>query len=116
MLAEERFIAPTSETEVGMFQHTAAIGHQGRFTARIVDRILDLFTTVALVAAGAGIAVVPQSCACIQIPGVAYKPLSGRTKPAEMVAAFRRNEGAPVVEAFIQQLRTHVAERARTLA
>ena len=105
MLADERFIAPSNETELGMFQHTAAVGHKGKFRAHIVDRIPDLFTTVALVAAGAGVAVVPQSCSCIQIPGVVYKPLSGQTKPAEMVAAFRRDEKAPAVKAFIRQLR-----------
>lgn len=105
MLAEERFLAPTFETEVGLFQHTAAIGQQGKFVARIVDRIPDLFTMVTLVAAGVGIAVVPQSCSCIQIPGVVYKPLSTQTKPVELAAAFRRDERAPAVKAFIQQLR-----------
>src|SRR5262249_39909947 len=45
MLAEEQFLAPTFETEVGLYQHTAAVGQQGNFVARIVDRIPDLFTT-----------------------------------------------------------------------
>lgn len=110
MLAQEHFIAPSNETEDGMFQHTAAVGQRGKFTARIVERIPDLFTTVALVAAGVGVAVVPQSCSCIQIPGVAYRPLSGRTRSAEMVAAFRRDERAPAVKAFIAQLRDQSAE------
>jgi DNA-binding transcriptional LysR family regulator len=105
MLAEERFLAPTFETEVGLFQHTAAVGQQGKFEARIVDRVPDLFTTVTLVAAGVGIAVVPQSCSCIQIPGVLYKPLSAQTKQVELAAAFRRDERAPAVKAFIQQLK-----------
>ncbi len=105
MLAEERFLAPTFETDVGLFQHTAAVGQQGKFVARIVDRIPDLFTTVTLVAAGVGIAVVPQSCSCIQIPGVVYKPLSAQTKQVELAAAFRRDERAPAVKTFIQQLR-----------
>lgn len=105
MLAEERFLAPTFETEVGLYQHTAAIGQQGKFVARIVDRVPDIFTTVTLVAAGVGIAAVPQSCSCLQIPGVVYKPLSRQTKPVELAAAFRRDERAPAVKAFIQQLR-----------
>lgn len=105
MLAEERFLAPTSETEVGLFQHTAAVGQQGKFVARIVDRIPDLLTILTLVAAGVGIAVVPASCSCLQIPGVVYKPLSPQTKQVEFAAAFRRNERAPAVKAFIQQLR-----------
>ena len=105
MLAEEPFLAPTFETEIGLFQHTTALGQQGNFVARIVDRIPDLFTTVTLVPAGVGIALVPQSCSCIQIPGVVYKPLSPQMDRVEMAAAFRRDEQAPAVRAFIQQLR-----------
>lgn len=114
MLAEERFLAPTFETEIGLFQHTAAVGQQGNFVARIIDRIPDIFTTVTLVAAGVGIAVVPQSCSCIQIPGVVYKPLSGQTKQVELAAAFRRDERAPAVKAFIQQLRNCSSKRNRS--
>jgi DNA-binding transcriptional LysR family regulator len=109
MLADEGFLAGAFETEVGLYQHTAAIGKQGNFTARIVGRIPDLFTTITLVAAGIGVAVVPQSCSSIQIPGVVYKPLSGRTKPVELAAAFRRDERAPAVKAFIQQLRASLS-------
>src|SRR5262249_12126186 len=92
MLAEEPFLAPTFESEIGLFQHTAALGRQGNFVARIVDRIPDLFTTVTLVAAGIGIAIVPQSCSCIKIPGVVYRALSPQTRQVEMAAAFRRGE------------------------
>ena len=114
MLAEEQFLAPTFETEVGLYQHTAAVGQQGNFVARIVDRIPDLFTTVTHVAAGIGIAVVPESCSCIQIPGVVYKPLSHQTKPVELAVAFRRDERAPAVKAFIRQLRNRSAELTRS--
>jgi DNA-binding transcriptional LysR family regulator len=114
MLAEEKFLAPTFETEVGLYTHTIAVGQQGNFVARIVDRIPDLFTTVTLVAAGVGIAVVPDSCSCIQIPRVVYKPLSHKTQPVEIAAAFRRDERAPAVKAFIQQLRNQSSGLARS--
>lgn len=105
MLAEEKFLAPTFETEVGLYTHTIAVGQQGNFVARIVDRIPDLFTMVTLVAAGVGIAVVPDSCSCIQLPGVVYKPLSHEIEPVEIAVAFRRDERAPAVKTFIQQRR-----------
>src|SRR5262249_16617361 len=110
MLTEERFLAPAFETEVGLYQHTVAIGQQGKFVAHIVGRVPDLFTTVTLVAAGVGVAIVPQSCSCIRIPGVVYKPLAPQTKPVEIAAAFRRDERAPAVKAFIQQLRRQSLE------
>jgi len=113
MLAEEQFLAPTFETQVGLYQLTADVGQQGNFVARIIDRIPDLFTTVTHVAAGVGIAVVPQSTSCIQIPGVVYKTLSRHTKPVELAAAFRRDERSPAVKAFIQQLRSQAANLAR---
>lgn len=114
LLAEERFLAPTFETAVGLYQHTAALGQQGNFVARIVDRIPDIFTTVTLVAAGVGVAIVPQSCACLQIPGVVYKRLSRQAKLVEFAVAFRRDERAPAVKAFIQQLRSGAARAGRS--
>jgi DNA-binding transcriptional LysR family regulator len=104
-LAEENFIVPTFETDVGLYGHTAALGAQGRFVPRIGERALDQFTSVTLVAAGFGVAVVPQSIACIRIPGVIYKPLTRRTNEVELAAAFRRDERTPAVKAFIQHLR-----------
>ena len=116
MLAEEHFLAPTFETELGLYQHTAAVGAQGKFVARIVDRIPDLFTTVTLVAAGVGIAVVPQSCSCIRIPGVVYKSLTPQSKEVELAAAFRRDEQASAVKAFIQQLRSRPSAGRRRMS
>jgi DNA-binding transcriptional LysR family regulator len=106
MLAEERFIATTAEAEFGFYRHTVAVGEQGKFVPRIAERAADFFTIVTLVAAGFGIAVIPQSCACIQIPGVVYKSLSPQTKQAELAATYRRDEKAPAVKAFLQHLRS----------
>jgi len=112
MLAEEQFIAPTFETELGIYRHTVAVGEQGRFVPRIAERAPDFFTIVTLVAAGFGIAVVPQSCACIQIPGVVYRSLSSQTKQAELAVACRRDEKAPAVKAFLQHLKDRRLEPA----
>lgn len=105
MLAQEAFIAPDFEREIGIFPHTAELGRSGNFVPRMVGSAPDLFTVVTMVAAGFGIAIVPQSCACIQIPGIVYRPLASGTRLAELSAAFRRDERAPAVKTFIQQLR-----------
>jgi DNA-binding transcriptional LysR family regulator len=105
MLAGEGFIAPKFEMEVGIYQHTAEFGRRGGFAPRIVARAPDFFTIVTMVAARLGIAAVPQSCACIQIPGIVYQPVATQTRPAELAAAFRRDERAPAVKSFIQHLR-----------
>jgi DNA-binding transcriptional LysR family regulator len=105
MLAGEPFIAPDFEREIGIYQHTAELGHRGGFAPRMVARAPDFFTIVTMVSAGFGIAAVPQSCACIQIPGIVYRPVAAKMRPAELAAAFRRDERAPAVKAFVQQLR-----------
>jgi len=104
-LARETFITPSFEMEVGIYQHTAELARRGGFVPRMDARAPDFFTIVTMVAAGFGIAAVPQSCACIQIPGIVYRPVVPQTRPAELAAAFRRDERAPAVKSFIQQLR-----------
>lgn len=69
------------------------------------ERAPDEFTIVAMVGAGFGIAAVPQSLASIHIPGVVFRPLTRQTVRTELVAAYRRDEQAPAVKAFIQHLR-----------
>lgn len=105
MLADESFIAPIFEMEHGIYQHTAELGEQGGFQVRMTGRAPDLFTIVTMVAAGFGIAVVPRSCNCIQVPGVVYRPLSSQSRKAELAAGFRRDERAPAVKMFIDELR-----------
>jgi len=104
-LADESYIAPSYETDLGLYRHTAAVAQQGGFMPRIVERAPDLFTTVTLVAAGFGIAIIPESIASIRIPGVIYRPLAQHTNQAELVAAFRRDEKSPAVKAFVQHLK-----------
>jgi DNA-binding transcriptional LysR family regulator len=115
-LADEAFIAPSFEMEVGIYQHTAELARVGGFAPRLVARAPDFFTIVTMVAAGFGIAVVPQSCTCIQIPGIVYKQIAGQSRPAELAAAFRRDERAPAVKTFIKYLRGMVVTGGTELA
>jgi len=104
-LAEEIFVVATFETDIGFHQRTAALGQEGGFVPRVGERAADQFTIVTMVAAGFGIAVVPQSIACIQIPGVVFRPLTRQTVRTELAVAFRRDERTPAVKACVQHLR-----------
>jgi DNA-binding transcriptional LysR family regulator len=104
-LADETFVAATYETQVGVYRQTAELGQHGGFAPLVGEHASDQFTIVTMVAAGFGIAVVPQSIACIQIPGVVYRPLRRQAIRTELAAAFRRDERTPAVKAFIQHLR-----------
>ena len=58
-----------------------------------------------LVAAGVGVAVVPASLRCLQLPGVVYRPLADAAVSADLAAAFGRDERAKAARAFIEQVR-----------
>jgi DNA-binding transcriptional LysR family regulator len=107
-LVDENFIAPSFEMERGIYQHTAELGKKGGFVPQITERAPDFITIVTMVAAGFGIAVVPKSCDCIQIPDVIYRNVVPQTKPAELAVAFRRDEKSPAVKAFIEHLKVTV--------
>jgi DNA-binding transcriptional LysR family regulator len=109
MLAGEPFIAGTHESQLAFHHPSIALGQQGKFAVRVVERAPDILTFVTLVATGVGIAVLPKSTSCIQVPGVVYRSLSPALKPLELAVAFRRDEQAPAARAFVEYLRKYRA-------
>jgi DNA-binding transcriptional LysR family regulator len=104
MLIDEPFVGTSLEMELGFWSNIASIAPQG-VSLRIVDRATDVFTVLALVAAGAGISVLSESLSRIAIPGVVFREIIGVTKMADHIVAYRKNETAPVVKSFIGFLR-----------
>lgn len=102
-LREEDFIAPTVEIELAFENHTERIATRGRFVPKITRRRPDILTIVTLVGAGLGVAIVPNSFQAVRIPGVVYKPIVPQER-ARIAAAFRKDERAPAVRAFITEL------------
>jgi len=107
MLVEESFVAVSMEMEVGFWGNIAAITPPG-MSLRIVERAPDAFTVMALVAAGAGISVLSGALARIAMPGVTFRKIVGVTRTADHATVYRKNEGAPVVTAFIEFLRGRI--------
>lgn len=103
-LAEEPFVVPSVEVELGFVAYVSAIAEQGGFDPRIAGRAPDYLTIVTLVSAGIGLAAVPASFARVQIPGVRYCEIDLKTD-ARIALAFRRDERAPAVKSFIAGVR-----------
>jgi len=110
MLVGEPLVATQLETEMGFWSNIRAITPPGT-SMRIVARVPDIFSVFISVAAGIGLGVVTESLARIPIPGVVCRKLVKVSRSSEHAAVFRKNEGAPVIKAFVALLRA----KARTI-
>lgn len=67
----------------------------------IVHEVAETSTLVTFVAAGLGLAVVPEPTASMAVPGVVYVPLTGRPR-IDLVAASRADDENPVLARALQ--------------
>jgi len=79
--------------------------HEAGLTPRIGQEAIQMQTIIALVSAGMGIALVPQSVSNLQRPGVEYRTLKEAGAPIDMGLAWRRDNNSPVLAAFIELMR-----------
>ena len=68
------------------------------FTPDVVQQVVESVSLVSLVAAGFGIALVPESAMRLSRPDVAYRPLHGTAANADVGMAYRTDHGAVVAE------------------
>jgi DNA-binding transcriptional LysR family regulator len=106
MLTNEGFVAASLESELGFWANLSAVAPPGA-ALRIVARGPDVLTVIALVASGAGLAVVSESLHHIAMPGVVYREVEGAHRTSDHIVAYRKNESEPVVKAFIKLLRAN---------
>jgi DNA-binding transcriptional LysR family regulator len=96
-LRQATFALP--EQEYGTFE----VARRGRFQPIIGPRPGPLAAVLACVSLGDTVAVVPRAvCDCIALPGVLYRPLSGKPVLSEIAIAFRRHERSQAVRAFLR--------------
>jgi len=101
-LSGEAFITPRHAANVSFHKHTTDACRAAGFTPRLGQQAAHFVTIVSMVAIGLGVALVPQSCKCLDLPGVSYKRLQGEKLLADLSVAFRRSEPSPVARTFLQ--------------
>jgi DNA-binding transcriptional LysR family regulator len=96
-LHEATFVLPEQESG------TLEVGRRGRFSPKLGQRPGTLAAVLACVSLGGVVSVVPGTLAdCVTLPGVAYRPISGKPIVSEVALAFRRHERAPAIRAFVR--------------
>ncbi|QDR81724.1 LysR substrate-binding domain-containing protein [Sporomusa termitida] len=105
-LAPNSFIMTTRKVGEGYHDGIINICRHAGFEPRISQEVHELQTSVSLVAAGMGIALLPGSIQKLNIKGVVYRPLTNAIPPLETAIAWHKNEKSPRVENFLALARS----------
>lgn len=102
MLAAETFVVYRRRSGPGLYDAIFAACHGAGFSPQVGQEAPRIVSTLNLVAAGLGIAIVPASLQRMQMDGVIYRPLQGQPQPrAPLLLATRRGDTGPVVRRFL---------------
>ena len=104
-LRDEEFVAHAGRGRSVMNSLVTAICADAGFVPRIRHQVEETSTLVTLVAAGLGVAVVPEPTAALDIAGVRYVPLVPDRLGVDLVAARVAATNSPLIERVLEVLR-----------
>jgi DNA-binding transcriptional LysR family regulator len=105
LLANEPQIVVARDRIAAYYQLIELICQQAGFLLNARHVVDHPQTTMALVAAEAGISLVPASYENVRRPGVIYRPIRPSVS-VKMIAAWKTDDKSSVVRAFLDALRT----------
>jgi DNA-binding transcriptional LysR family regulator len=95
----------------GLAQALGDVFRREGLILRIEQEVEDVFTAVALVAAGFGICIAPQSAMRLRLPGVTFRSLEdSKLCDVDLSCLYRRGDASPVLMAFLDVVRQHTGE------
>jgi DNA-binding transcriptional LysR family regulator len=100
-LAEEPFILFPRGIGCGLYDHVMTLCSQAGFAPRIVQEAREGVTILALVAAGTGISILPDTYRHASIPGTVLRPLASPAAKSRLLLAWRAAEKSPLVTRFV---------------
>lgn len=108
-LADEPFVLFPEELAPGLHAQVMALCRAAGFTPRVVEESRELYTSVSLVEAGIGVSILPASVEKLGWRGVRYRAIPSASAETRIAAAWRKDRGRPVVEAFMGVVQEKVA-------
>jgi DNA-binding transcriptional LysR family regulator len=100
-LAAETFIVYRRRSGPGLYDAIFAACHATGFSPLVGQEAPRIVSTLNLVAAGLGIAIVPASLQRMQMDGVVYRRLAGTQPRAPLLLATRRGDTSAVIRHFL---------------
>ncbi|MBV4458442.1 LysR family transcriptional regulator [Pseudomonas sp. COR58] len=107
-LSEHPLIAFPTDYGSGLNDSIETLYRRHGLTPRRAPTGKQITSLIALVAAGRGVAVVPQCVQTLVRHGVTYRPLAEAHATVPLLAMTRRQERSPLVRAFVEILRRSV--------
>jgi DNA-binding transcriptional LysR family regulator len=104
-LADDPFIL-IGPPGTGLHDETVAACRTAGFTPRLGQPAPRITSTLSLVAAGLGIALVPSTIQGLRIAGIVYRRIQGACPKAFLGLASRRSDPSPVLGQFLNLVRT----------
>lgn len=99
--AKETFLFISRAASPVCHEITSEACRDAGFSPRLGQEVGELQTVLALVAAGLGVSLVPQSVRHWQRPGVVYRELRTHTRKMPLHVVWRAGKAEPLVEAFV---------------
>ncbi|NMO02850.1 LysR family transcriptional regulator [Gordonia sp. TBRC 11910] len=104
-LRDEEFVMHAGHGMSVMYDVVVSLCARAGFVPKVRHEIAETSTLVTFVAAGLGVAVVPEPTAALDIAGVRYLPLADATGQLDLAAAYLTSARSPVVDQVLTVLR-----------
>lgn len=104
---EPMLLFPASRTQ-GFVEKVTGLCHEAGFAPNVAQVVGDGLTAMALVGAGFGVCLVPDSITQVSMPGVKYLPLraEGSDPRVDISCIYREGDPSPVLANFLDVART----------
>lgn len=99
-LADERFVVFSRAAGTGVHDQLLSMCRNAGFVPRIAQEAGESSTMIGLVAAGLGVAVLPDSLRHVRVDGVAYVAIESPDAASALHVTHRRDDASPLVKAF----------------
>ena len=103
-LRDEDLVVHAGQGRSVMHGLVTALCREAGFEPRVRHEVAETSTLVTFVAAGLGVALVPEPVAALGVAGATYRPLVGPSARIDLAAAVRADEDAPHVARALQVL------------
>lgn len=99
--ATDPFLTYSRELGAGYYDLVVGLCRGAGFYPNIRQELDEIYTIAAMVAAGLGVAILPEPAAVLRIPGVTYLPLRDASAHARLCIASPTVRVSPLVSRFI---------------